>query len=70
MDSHISTAAHLQHQRVLGWLCSQHFIYRPRIETTINVADWHPHPHDFGLLDPHTESAFQTRIPDADADPG
>jgi hypothetical protein len=25
-------------------------------------------PHDFGLLDP--ESAFQMRIPDADADPG
>ncbi len=27
-------------------------------------------PHDFGLLDPHPESAFQMRIPDADADPG
>jgi hypothetical protein len=26
-------------------------------------------PHDFGLLDPHPESAFQMRIPDADADP-
>ncbi len=26
-------------------------------------------PHDFGLLDPHLESAFQVRIPDADADP-
>jgi hypothetical protein len=25
-------------------------------------------PHDFGLLDPHQESAFQMRIPDADAD--
>jgi hypothetical protein len=25
-------------------------------------------PHDFGLLDPHPESAFQRRIPDADAD--
>jgi hypothetical protein len=25
-------------------------------------------PHDFGLLDPHHESAFQMRIPDADAD--
>jgi hypothetical protein len=25
-------------------------------------------PHDFGLLDPHPESAFQMRIPDADAD--
>ncbi len=24
--------------------------------------------HDFGLLDPHPESAFQMRIPDADAD--
>jgi hypothetical protein len=23
-------------------------------------------PHDFGLLDPHPESAFQMRIPDAD----
>jgi hypothetical protein len=33
-----------------------------------SVAD--PHPHDFGLLDPHPESAFQMRIPDADADPG
>jgi hypothetical protein len=22
--------------------------------------------HDFGLLDPHPESAFQMRIPDAD----
>jgi hypothetical protein len=27
-------------------------------------------PHDFGLLDPHPESVFQMRIPDADADPG
>ncbi len=27
-------------------------------------------PHDFGLLDPHPESAFQMRIPDADADSG
>jgi hypothetical protein len=27
-------------------------------------------PHDFGLLDPHPESAFEMRIPDADADPG
>ncbi len=27
-------------------------------------------PHDFGLLDPHPESAFGMRIPDADADPG
>ncbi len=26
-------------------------------------------PHDFGLLDPHPESAFQMRILDADADP-
>jgi hypothetical protein len=26
-------------------------------------------PHDFCLLDPHLESAFQMRIPDADADP-
>jgi hypothetical protein len=25
-------------------------------------------PHDFGLLDPHPESAFQMWIPDADAD--
>jgi hypothetical protein len=25
-------------------------------------------PHDFGLLDPHPESAFQMRIPDADLD--
>jgi hypothetical protein len=27
------------------------------------------YPHNFGLLDPHLESAFQTEIPDADADP-
>jgi hypothetical protein len=27
-------------------------------------------PHDFDPLDPHPESAFQMRIPDADADPG
>jgi hypothetical protein len=33
------------------------------------VADPHPHPHDFGLLDPHPESAFQMQIPNADADP-
>jgi hypothetical protein len=26
-------------------------------------------PHDFGLLDPHPESAFQMRIPDPDTDP-
>jgi hypothetical protein len=26
-------------------------------------------PHDFGLPDPHPESAFHMRIPDADADP-
>jgi hypothetical protein len=26
-------------------------------------------PYDFGLLDPHPESAFQMRIPDADPDP-
>jgi hypothetical protein len=26
-------------------------------------------PHGFGLLDPHPESAFQMRIPEADADP-
>jgi hypothetical protein len=26
-------------------------------------------PHGFGLLDPHPESTFQMRIPDADADP-
>jgi hypothetical protein len=36
---------------------------------SLSVADPHPHPHDFGLLDPHPESAFQMRIPDADADP-
>jgi hypothetical protein len=33
-----------------------------------SVAD--PHPHDFGLLDPHPESAFQMRIPDADLNLG
>jgi hypothetical protein len=33
-----------------------------------SVAD--PDPHDCGLLDPHPDSAFQMRIPDADADPG
>jgi hypothetical protein len=27
-------------------------------------------PYGFSLLDPHPESAFQMRIPDADADPG
>jgi hypothetical protein len=27
-------------------------------------------PQDFGLLDPHSESAFQMLILDADADPG
>jgi hypothetical protein len=27
-------------------------------------------PHGFGLQDPHPESAFQMRIPDADADSG
>jgi hypothetical protein len=26
-------------------------------------------PNDFGLLDPHPESAFQMRIPYADPDP-
>ncbi len=31
----------------------------------VTIAD----PHDFGLQDPHPESAFQMRIPDADADP-
>jgi hypothetical protein len=25
--------------------------------------------HDFWVLDPHPESAFQMRIPNADADP-
>jgi hypothetical protein len=34
--------------------------------TKCSVAD--THPHGFGLLDPHPESAFQMRIPDADAD--
>jgi hypothetical protein len=33
----------------------------------ISVADLHP--HGFGILDPHPESAVQMRIPDADADP-
>jgi hypothetical protein len=41
-------------------------IYADGSETS--VAD--PDPHDFGLLDPHPDSAFQMRIPDADADPG
>jgi hypothetical protein len=27
-------------------------------------------PHDFGLLDPHPESAFQMPIPDGETDPG
>jgi hypothetical protein len=26
-------------------------------------------PHGFVIVDPHPESAFQMRIPDADADP-
>jgi hypothetical protein len=33
-----------------------------------SVAEPHPHPHHFGLLDPHPESALQMRIPDVDAD--
>jgi hypothetical protein len=40
-----------------------HFLAVLRIRIRMN-------PHDFGLLDPHPESAFQMRIPDADADPG
>jgi hypothetical protein len=39
------------------------------VELVCSVADLQPmDPHDFGLLDPHPESAFQMRIPDADAD--
>jgi hypothetical protein len=37
------------------------------VATSVSVTD--PHPHDFGLLDPHTESAFQMRIPYVVADP-
>jgi hypothetical protein len=40
-------------------------VLRIRIRIRIRM-----NPHDFGLLDPHPESAFQMRIPDADADPG
>jgi hypothetical protein len=38
-------------------------VLRIRIRIRIRM-----NPHDFGLLDPHPESAFQMRIPDADAD--
>jgi hypothetical protein len=40
-------------------------VLRIRIRIRIRM-----NPHGFGLLDPHPESAFQMRIPDADADPG
>jgi hypothetical protein len=42
-----------------------HAVLRIRIRIRIRM-----NPHGFGLLDPHPESAFQMRIPDADADPG
>ncbi len=42
-------------------------VLRIRIRIRIRIR---MNPHDFGLLDPHPESAFQMRIPDADADPG
>ncbi len=43
------------------WLFSAVLRIRIRIRIRMN-------PHDFGLLDLHPESAFQMRIPDADAD--
>jgi hypothetical protein len=42
-------------------------VLRIRIRIRIRIR---MDPHDFGPLDPHPESAFQMRIPDADADPG
>jgi hypothetical protein len=42
-------------------------VLRIRIRIRIRIR---MNPHDFGPLDPHPESAFQMRIPDADADPG
>jgi hypothetical protein len=41
-----------------------------KISALISVLRIRMNPHGFGLLDPHPESAFQMRIPDADADPG
>jgi hypothetical protein len=32
-----------------------------------SVVDPHQHPHDFGLLDPHSESTFQMLILEADS---
>ncbi len=52
--------------RVLNFTQIQAFS-RYFLQFFICVAN--PHPHDFCLLDPHPESAFQMRIPDADADP-
>ncbi len=43
------------------------FLAALRIRIRIRIR---MNPHGFGLLDPHPESAFQMRIPDADADPG
>jgi hypothetical protein len=37
-------------------------VLRIRIRIRIRM-----NPHDFGLLDPHPESAFKMRIPDADS---
>ncbi len=39
----------------------------PKLQTVLRIRI-RMDPRDFGLLDP--ESAFQMRIPDADADPG
>jgi hypothetical protein len=45
-------------------------IYLFHVDVVASVADPHLHSHDFCLLDPYPESAFQMRIPDADADSG
>jgi hypothetical protein len=57
---------------MLDFFCGQFAPYKS-YNHCISVADpirIRMDPHDFGLLDPHPESAFQMRIPDADADPG
>jgi hypothetical protein len=45
-------------------ILSSFLVLRIRIYIRIRMD-----PHDFGLLNPHPESAIQMRIPDSDADP-
>jgi hypothetical protein len=48
---------------------SFHFPHMLRLRSVLRIRiRIRMDPHDFGLLDPHPESAFQMRIPDADAD--